>query len=104
MPVFTDYEMEMPKAEGWLHIEVYFMQFMWIAEYYYWQKKKINKKSVDISTGLCSVWEIIAYTHEIFFTQNILGQVFPQSGNKVLEIKHCNWNSYQVSVWNENTL
>lgn len=40
MPVFTDYEMEMPKAEGWLHIEVYFMQFMWIAEYYYWQKKK----------------------------------------------------------------
>lgn len=28
MPIFTDYEMEMPKAEGWLHIEVYFMQFM----------------------------------------------------------------------------
>lgn len=25
-----------------------------------------KKKSVDISTGLCSVWEIIAYTHEIF--------------------------------------
>lgn len=38
--VFTDYEMEMPKAEGKLHTEVYFMQFMWIAEYYYKKKKR----------------------------------------------------------------
>lgn len=34
-----------------------------------------KKKSVDISTGLCSVWEIIAYTHEIFFAQNLPGQM-----------------------------
>lgn len=36
--------------------------------------------------------------------KTFLGKWFSQSRNEVLEGKHCNWNSSQVSVWNENTL
>lgn len=54
--------MEMPNDDGWLQTVVYFMQFMCIA-LSFTNKKKKKKNNEDTSIGLCSVWEIIVYTH-----------------------------------------
>lgn len=59
--LFTDYGMEMPNDDGWLQTVVYFMQFMCIALSFTNKKKK--KTNEDTSIGLCSVREIIVYTH-----------------------------------------
>lgn len=71
----------MPNDEGWLQTVVYFMQFMCVALSFTNKKKNLffllkkKKNNEDTSIGLCSVREIIVYTHEIFFAQNHAGQM-----------------------------